>query len=103
MRTAQREFPELHFSVVLLPWELSTQLLPLIAQHQLPSTVKVTKDGFFHTQYYHLVIPEKQAVHSLFKKSGVYVIAGGLGAISKIIAQHLVTQFQAHILLLGRA
>ncbi|WP_126325160.1 SDR family NAD(P)-dependent oxidoreductase [Legionella cherrii] len=102
LRTARLEFPELHFSVVLLPWEFSTQLLPLIAQSQLPTWVKVNQEGLLHTQYYHAVTPEKKSTHLLFKKSGVYVIAGGIGAIPKIIAQYLVTQYQARVLLLGR-
>lgn len=102
LRTARLEFPELHYSVVLLPWEFSTQLLPLIAQSQLPTWVKVNQEGFFHTQYYHAVNPEKSSTRLLFKKSGVYVIAGGIGAIPKIIAQYLVTQYQARVLLLGR-
>ncbi|HHM2297559.1 TPA: SDR family NAD(P)-dependent oxidoreductase [Legionella anisa] len=102
LRTAQREFPELHYSVVLLPWEFSAQLVPLIAQSQLPTWVKVNQEGFFHTQYYHAVTPEKKSTRFLFKKLGVYVIAGGLGAIPKTIAQYLVTQYQARVLLLGR-
>ncbi|MCW8444761.1 SDR family NAD(P)-dependent oxidoreductase [Fluoribacter gormanii] len=102
LRTAQCEFPELRYSVVLLPWELSSQLLPRVAQSQLPAWVKVNREGFFHTQYYHGVTPDQREARLLFKQNGVYVIAGGLGAIPKIIAQYLVTQYQARVLLLGR-
>ncbi|PWY57648.1 hypothetical protein DGG96_00705 [Legionella qingyii] len=102
LRTAQCEFPELHYSVVLLPWELSPQLLPRVAHSQLPTWVKVNREGVFHTQYYHTVIPKKNEARFLFKQHGVYVIAGGLGAIPQIIAQYLVTQYQARVLLLGR-
>ncbi|WP_454785535.1 SDR family NAD(P)-dependent oxidoreductase [Legionella sp. WA2024007413] len=102
LRTAQREFPELRYSVVLLPWELSAQLLSQVAEKELPTWVKVNREGAFHTQYYHAVTPEQKEARLLFKKNGVYVIAGGLGAIPQIIAQYLVHQYQAHILLLGR-
>ncbi|WP_454782598.1 SDR family NAD(P)-dependent oxidoreductase [Legionella sp. WA2022007384] len=102
LRTAQCEFPELRYSVVLLPWELSPQLLPRVAQSQLPTWVKINREGVFHTQYYHAVTPEQSQARLLFKQNGVYVIAGGLGAIPQIIAQYLAHQYQARILLLGR-
>ncbi|HCJ1109673.1 TPA: SDR family NAD(P)-dependent oxidoreductase [Legionella pneumophila] len=102
LRTAKLEFPKLHYTVVVLPWTFSAKLLPLIVRHQLPSWVRVTQEGFFHAQYYHAVHPNKGIISPLFKKYGVYVIAGGLGAIPQIIAQYLVNQYQAHVLLIGR-
>ncbi|MBI2785255.1 MAG: KR domain-containing protein, partial [Legionella longbeachae] len=102
LRTAKREFPELEYAVVVLPWTFSAKLLPLIVQHQLPTWVRVTQEGFFHAQYYHEVHQDKRTINSLFKKYGVYLIAGGLGAIPQIIAQYLANQYQAHVLLIGR-
>ena len=102
LRTAKREFPQLEYTVVALPWAFSAKLLPLIVQYQLPTWVRVTQEGFFHAQFYQEVDPTKGITSPLFKKYGVYIITGGLGAIAQIIAQYLVNQYQAHVLLIGR-
>nr|BAW32322.1 nonribosomal peptide synthetase [uncultured Candidatus Entotheonella sp.] len=37
-----------------------------------------------------------------FRQGGFYVISGGLGGIGHVIARHLLQQYRAHLLLLGR-
>ncbi|MEK4317564.1 non-ribosomal peptide synthetase [Bacillus sp. FSL R7-0229] len=37
-----------------------------------------------------------------FESSGLYVITGGLGGIGRLVSEHLLTSYQAHLVLLGR-
>ncbi|MCY7732830.1 amino acid adenylation domain-containing protein [Bacillus safensis] len=37
-----------------------------------------------------------------FESSGLYVITGGLGGIGRLLSEHLLTSYQAHLVLVGR-
>ncbi|QGX67142.1 amino acid adenylation domain-containing protein [Bacillus sp. ms-22] len=72
--------------------------------HDKDSHVTAYREG---VRYIPLLTPlhlekEQRVKKPPFEASGLYVITGGLGGIGRMLSEHLLTSYQAHLVLLGR-
>ncbi len=115
VRVAPHEFPNLCCRMVDLVWfedgtaskamvtTLAAEILVPSDHVVYPADLIVAYRGNRRYRQIYTPQPINPALASPLKKGGVYAIAGGLGGMGLAIAGYLAKNFQANLILLGRA
>lgn len=106
MRVVPREFPGIRcrtMDVNLAVANTSAIVEQMIAEVRSPggaSTIAVR--GNTRWQKGWSAVPLQRPAAGAFKRGGVYLITGGLGGIGYVIAQHLLREYSARVVMTGR-
>nr|WP_307813392.1 SDR family NAD(P)-dependent oxidoreductase [Ktedonobacter sp. SOSP1-52] len=106
VKTLSRELPWLHAIHLTLastePALASAQILAELAHNQTEPEVTYQPEGRYVHRLAPIDWPSLPSQSVPLRRHGVYLLSGGSGGLGVELASHLLQEFQAHLLLLGR-